>query len=692
MRKVPVVLQSEATDCGLAALLMVARYFGHDMTLDDLRRRSAAGNAGPTLQSILSLADELALDARPVRATMDEIGRLRLPAILHWQMQHFVVLCKVGPRQVEICDPARGRLRCTRSAMSREFSGVAVEFSRLSGFTPVASQKPVTPAGLLRSFRGLGRYLLMMLVLLFATQFLGLLVPVATQLLVDEVVRGQDLGWLRSVLAGIGCVMLAVIVLDVLQQRLALYTGIQLSIDVAAATIRRLLALPVGVLERRTAADTLSRIDSLQPVLRFLTESGLNALVQAVTLAMTLALMFFYSPLLSLLSVVTLIAAVILQLAVLPRSRERNLDGLVAQAAAKQSLIESLRGYSSVVAFNLGNRRLSHWRHAFTRASNARADQGKLSIVATCGQNLIGSLDQLAFLLLGISAVANKSITLGALFAFVGLRGRLGVAAGSLIGTGRELYLLRNHVVRVSELLAEEIEAPPAESALRATLSGQIECVRVSYHYPAGAPVLVDFSCRIDAGERVAICGPSGIGKTTLLRLLATERQPDSGVVAFDGADAGFWDYRRLREQFAVVRQHDTLFTGSVADNISCFSETPDFVRLREAARLACIWGDIAALPMKLDTPLLDGGASLSGGQVQRLLLARALYRQPSVLFLDEATNQLDDATETRVLANLAGLRITIVSVAHGEKTLRQSGRPLALGLPQHGNCRATIP
>lgn len=691
MRRVPLILQAETEECGLASLAMVANYYGHQIDLTWLRERSAQSGSGPSLRTILAGAEMLQLDGRPVRAGIDELKHLNLPAILHWEFDHFVVLTRVQKKRLEICDPAAGRRHIPVADATRSFTGVAVEFSRLPDFAAERAAGGLRIPQLLRSFVGLGRYLIAMLVLLFASQLLALAVPVATQLLIDEVVLGQDLRWLNRVIAGIGLVMFAMILIDTLRRRFALFTGVRLSIDAAAALVKHVFSLSVSKIEKRTVADLMSRIDSMAPIQRVLTDSLLTGIVQLVTLFMTFLLMLFYSPRLALLSVVALLLMVALQAALLPRMRARNLDAVVASAEANQSLIESLRAYPSVNAFGIRANRLAHWRNSYMRASNARAEQGNIAIIASAGQGVVAAADQMAFLVMGIAGVASKNLTLGALFALLGLRARLNAAVLALVSVAGEIYLSRSHLDRVGELLIEAPEPRAPDVAVRASLVGAVACQDLSYRYAGGADVLTAVNCQIAAGERVVICGSSGIGKSTLLRLLCAELKPDRGKIEYDGLDAALWDRQVIRAQFGIVRQGDRLLMGSIADNISCFSSTPAVERIHEAAVLAGIWDDILAMPMKLHTPLNSANCGLSGGQVQRLLIARVLYRRPRVLFLDEATSHLDSDTETRVLKNLAANGATIISVAHGENALALGGRPIVLKSPARGNCLRTL-
>lgn len=681
----PTVRQAESTECGLAALTVVARAFGHEVDLAWARRRFPPEQRRPDLASLLETAADLGLEARPLRADLADLNRVRLPAILHWDFRHFVVLVRVRRREYRIVDPAAGRRRVSRKEFRERFTGVLIEFSRRPDFIRRRGGTRLRLGKLLAAFAGLRRYLAAMFVLLVATQLLGLVVPVGTQLLVDEVAGERDRQWLFGVVAGIGAVMVAVLVLDTLRQYYGLFTGVRVSIAGTAAMVGHILSLPAALIERRTIADTLSRLDSLLPVQKVLTETSLAASVHVVTLFVTLALMVFYSPLLASMSIAAMLAVVALQAVLLPVTRARNLDGLVAQADARQSLFESLAGAASVQAFGLQARRATHWQQAFVRASNAKTAQGRLAIAASAGQGVIALADQLSFLALGVIGIGNKSLTLGMLFALLSLRGRLATAVGGVLAAGRELYLLRNHLDRVGELLIEPSSPCAGPAAVRSVPSGRIECDGLCYAWHAGRTVVTDFCCEIDAGERVVLCGPSGIGKTTLLRLLACELEPREGEVLFDGWGARQWDRDWLRRHFGVVRQADRLFTGSVADNIAGFSTHPDPLRIRHAAELAAVWDELLTLPMQLDTPLGDGGAGLSGGQFQRVVLARALYRTPKILLLDEPTSQLDERTERRVLRNLAGLGATIVSIAHGPDAIRLGGRPVYLPSPVNG-------
>lgn len=677
--RVPVVLQAEQAECGLASLAMVAAYFGHTFDLATLRTRYAILHSGPTLRSILSVANAIALTGRPVRLGLNELRRLKLPAILHWEFDHFVVMTRLKRKGVVVHDPAVGCRFIGRRELDDAFTGVAIEFSATAGFAADAAGKVPLFGSLIRSFRGLPAFLGVMLGLLLVTQLLALAPPVATQLLIDEVVLGQDRRWLHKVLAGVGCIMITTLLIDVLRRWIALYSGTRLAADSTTAVVQHLLRLPVAAVVARPVGDLLSRVDSLKPIRAALTETCLHGVVQLVVVVTTLAVMTFYSPRLMTLSVVALLITMFLHALLLPTSRALNLEGVVTSAQASNSLIESLRSYRAVQALGLDAQRLAHWQRYFVAATNAGARQGKLRIAESTGQGLIITVEYMLFLGIGIGGVVDKQITLGVLFAFLSLRGRLNSAAEQMRSVVRELFLLRSHVERVGELVTEAPQPPARAAAIRRRINGSIQCCEISYQYPGRKRLLDRFSCGIIAGESVVVSGPSGIGKSTLLHLLSAELRPTGGSILVDGIEAELWDSRVLRRQFGIVLQQDRLFQGSIADNISSFEPAPDLGRIREAACLAAIWMDIQALPMTAHTQVADGGAALSGGQVQRILIARALYRNPRVLFLDEATSHLDNETEQCVLENLRGLDMTIVSVAHRDNALARGGRVIRL-------------
>jgi ATP-binding cassette subfamily B protein RaxB len=352
---------------------------------------------------------------------------------------------------------------------------------------------------------------------------------------------------------------------------------------------------------------------------------------------------------------------------------------LVHKAHADSSLLETMRACDSTLALGLAPLRLAQWQNHFVASMNTRVRQAKLSIWHGLGASLIGASEQVLFLGVGVSQLMDRELTLGVLFAFMTLRNRLGGAALRLLCVSQELFMLKVHVDRLSDIVLADPLTPARRGAICRPVTGSLRAIDLSFRYAGGPWVLQSFSGLIQAGESVVIAGPSGCGKTTLLKLLSAQLPPGAGQILVDGRELTLWNPQRLRQQFSTVLQDDALFKGTIADNIAGFDPEPDLARVRDAAEAAEIWQDIRRMPMTLHTMVGDMGSSLSGGQRQRILLARALYREPRILFLDEATSHLDLATEARVLDYLDQLGITVVSVAHRPDVLKRASRIIQL-------------
>ena len=678
-RSVPVVLQQESAECGLACLAMVAAYYGNRTRLDTLRNLHGLSGRGATFRDLLLTAKQLQLTARPLRLAISELRHLRLPAVLHWRMDHFVVLVRGGRRRYLIHDPATGRRKVDRTEFDECFTGVALELAPDQGFRKHSDRKTLSFADFAGSFRHLYRYLGLMFCLLLSTQVLALAPPIATQILIDELVLGQDREWLYRALGGLTLLMLVGVMLDGLRRWISLFTGTNLAVDSSVSVLNHLFRLPATFITRRHAGDLMSKLESLTPIRQALTDDVINSIVHSGVLLTTLSIMFLYSTWLTAVSLAGFALSAIVMAMTLPASRRFQEQAIIHTASQNSSLLESLRACDVVQALGLEHLRLTQWQNHFSDATNARVREGRLSIVQKTGTGIVGVFEQVLFLGIGIAGVLDQHLTLGVLFAFMSLRGRFGSAALGLAEAAQNFFLLKVHTSRLSDIVLAETTPANPPGAIQSTIKGSLKAERLSFCYAADTWIVQDFCCDIAAGVNVVITGPSGCGKTTLLKLLAGHLPANSGQIYVDNMEMALWNRDALRRQTSSVLQNDVVFQGTVTENISAFETVPDLVRLREAAIIAEIWPDIQGLPMKLQTQISDMGKNLSGGQVQRLVLARALYRKPVILFLDEATSHLDVVTERRVLQNINDLGITVVSVAHRPDAIDRAEQIISL-------------
>ena len=620
-RRVPVILQQESAECGSACLAMIAAYYGKHVRLDGMRKLHDDAGRGVTVKDLLQVAGRLQLIARPLRLPIPELRHLGLPAILHWRMTHFVMLVRCGRQRYVIHDPATGRRTVDKAELDDAFIGVALELTPERRFQAQNDRDCLSFADFAGSFRHLYRYLGLMFCLLLCTQVLALAPPIATQILIDELILGQDRGWLYRALGGLALIMLTGVMLDGLRRRIGLFTGMNPAVDSSVSVMSHLLKLPVSFIDRRHPGDLMSKLESLTPIRQALTEQLIESIVHCAVLVTTLAIMFFYSGWLTAVSVGGLTLSVLLIAVTLPAIRRSQEQAIIHTAAQNSSLLESLRAYEIVQALGLEPLRLAHWQNHFSAATRARIREGMLSIVQTAGSGVIGAFEQVAFLGIGIGGVLDQHFTLGVLFAFLALRGRVGSAALGLAEAVQQFFLLKVHTRRLSDIVLAEPAPSSPDGAISSTIRGSLRAVDLSFRYAADTWIVRDFCCDIAAGTNVVITGPSGCGKTTLLKLLAGLLPARSGQVYVDGMELSLWDRDSLRAQTSFVLQSDLFFQGTIAENIAAFASVPDLSRLRAAALSAEIWPDIQKLPMKLEAHVSDMRKNLSGGQVQRLVL-----------------------------------------------------------------------
>lgn len=667
------ILQSEAAECGLAALTMVARHHGHRVNLAGLRQRFPTSIKGMTLRQMIAVASQLELSARAVRLEVDELKQLALPAILHWDLNHFVVVEKVDSGSVWILDPARGRRRMTFAKVGRHFTGVALELTPTASFKRVEARVQTRLSDLWSHLRNFRSAFVQVLVLSLLVQVAALVIPLFIQLVIDDAINQGDSSLLTLLLVGFGFIYMLQAVTRMLRSWVTLCLGESLTFQLAGNIIRHMLRLPMGFFERRHVGDILSRIGSIRPIQELLTRGLVDAMIDSTLLIATFAVMCLISvPLAAIVVVCTLVYLAVTQM-VYPTIRSRTEEQIVARAQEESYQMESLRAMRAIKLHGFEAERESGWRNRYAEVISATYKARMANLQLSFVEDLIFSLSFLLTVYFGARAVISQSLTVGMLLAFMSYRSSFTASATSLVDQWQKWRLLSVHLERLSDIVGEKQEEI-VHTARRRSI-GSAPSIRVrnlTFAYDSSdGPVLDRVSFDIPAGSMVAIVGPSGAGKTTLLRLLLGLLVPQSGTIEVDGAPLGPTMMGDWRDRIGAVMQDDYLLSGTLGDNICFFHPQPKQALIEDAARFAQVHEDIARMPMAYHSLVSDMGAALSSGQRQRILLARALYRDPDVLFLDEGTANLDEKTEQTIALGIAAMPITRIAVSHRPALVR---------------------
>jgi ATP-binding cassette subfamily B protein RaxB len=683
------VLQSEAAECGIACLAMVANYHGYDVDLGILRHRFSPSPKGMRLPQLMDIAEELALSPRAVKLNLAALDALQLPAILHWDFNHFVVLAKLKNGQAEIYDPARGRYRLSLAEVSKHFTGVAMEAKPLPHFHAKTERRTIGFRQLLGHLPSLGKQAVRVVLLSLLLEAFSVFAPLFMQLVVDHAVAGQDKALVFQLAVAFFLLLLAQVTIAGSRAWLMIYLGTHVNLRLIGNLFRHLLRLPIDFYERRHLGDIVSRFESLTTIQRTITSGFLMALLDGAMAVVTMAMMFFYSARLSLVVVGAGLLSILLRIALYRAHRACTQEHIVTAAKQQSHFLESVRGIQSIKLFGQEQSREAAWLDMAIDTFNAGVRTQRVGVIYQLLNTLLFGTENIIVVCVGAFAVINHELSIGMLFAFISYKLQFVGRLGSLVDKINDYSMLGLHRERVADIALAEREALGGEQSIPGRCDApSIELINVSYRYsPGDEPILRNVSLRIAAGECVAITGPSGCGKTTLMKIMLGLLTPSEGEVRMGGIPLQQIGLQGWRRTIGAVMQEDTLFAGSITDNISFFDREADLADITEAARLADIHDDIQRMPMGYETLIGDMGSMLSGGQRQRLLMARALYRKPKLLFMDEATSHLDSGRERSVNDAIRALSMTRVIIAHREETIRMAERVISFPLDERSSC-----
>jgi len=683
-KTLPVIYQTEASECGLACLAMVSAYHGNRTDLAILRNRYTISLKGLNMAQLIDIAGKMDMSCRAVRTDLESLGQMSLPAILHWDLNHFVVLKRVTRTGLVIHDPGRGKLNVSMADASKHFTGVVLELAPKLEFRRKKETLPINMMGILGNVTGLRQSLIHVLLLALVLEVFLLLGPMLNQWIIDDALVSYDRDLLTLIVVGMTLLSLMHAVVNIIRARTLMYMGTSLNVQWVANVVAHMFKLPLSYFEKRTVGDIQTRFGAISSIQRTLTTSFATAILDGIMALTTLAMMVTYSQSLAAMCLVAVALYGALREFRLTALRSASLGQLVRQGTQQSQFLESLRGIQAIKLFNRQSTRLSRYMKVSVETANCDVEIQKVGQFFEAVNGSLVAVETGLILWVGGHAVLNGELTIGMLLAFIAYKTQFSARIISFIDKTVDLRMLRMQAERLADIVLAEPEPDVSAPYLAAAdIAPSLELRRVGYRYGDGeAWVVADFNMQVEAGEAVVLVGASGSGKTTLLKILLGQLTPQSGEVRVGGVKLSQIGLSSYRDMIGVVMQSDTLLSGSLADNIAFFDEKIDMAWMESCAKLVHIHQDIVRMPMGYNSLVGDMGTTLSGGQKQRILLARALYKRPKILFLDEATSHLDPMLETHIGMALAQLNITRVVIAHRQETIRASGRVIHVGRP----------
>ncbi|KHT55002.1 ABC transporter ATP-binding protein [Alteromonas marina] len=709
-KRVPVILQSEAAECGLACVAMIAQYYGDKRDLNTLRQTMSVSLRGTTLKDVMGIASDLGFQTRAIKIEMEHLKQLSCPAILHWNMNHFVVLTKVKGKTLTIHDPALGRRELQFEEASKHITGIALEVSPSDTFIPKRSAPRLGLAQFFSRTIGFKRNLLTLFALSIVLQLFALAAPYYMQTVVDDVLIYNNDALLKALAVGFALLLVMETFTSGVRKLVILSVSSRLQLQMSASVFKHLLSLSLDYFDKRHIGDVVSRFGSLASIREFLTTGVVSAVLDGVMAMLTLAVMILYSFKLTLVVVAIMLIYLAFRLGLLPFIKRLTTERIALAASEQSHFMESVRAILPIRVYGQEVQRHGQWQNKLVATLNKDITLGKINIGSTLTNQFLFGAENLVVVYVGANLVMEGALSIGMLLAFMAYKARFVSALDGVINRLIELNMLGVHFNRLSDILLTPAQQKPrlqnssdspfnGQGALcanvdqptsftsnplspnflapdaKSTASCQpaepqsiaLKATALSYRYSeTNAWVFKNLTLCVNAGEIVAIIGGSGCGKSTLIKCLMGLYPISEGVIEHTSS---------VKPVIASVLQEDACLSGTIAQNICCFEEVPDLKKMVYVAQLACIHQDIMHMPMQYHSLVGDMGSSLSGGQKQRLLLARALYQEPDILFLDEASSHLDMENEAKINHHLKALNMTRIIVAHRPQSIAMADK-----------------
>ncbi|WP_131794011.1 peptidase domain-containing ABC transporter [Fluoribacter gormanii] len=678
--KLPVIKQAQHSECGHTCVAMVSNYHGHSIDLFSLREIEEPSMNGSTMLDIVKLLEKLKFNTRALRVDVTELKHVQCPAILHWNMNHFVVLKSINNKYAIIHDPASGRRKITLSELSNSFTGIVLETEKSTDFSVINAKQKLGIIDLFKSIQGLKNNLIVLLFLSLTIEVFILINPLFLQYITDNVTNTNSLNNLYVIAVGFIILTLCHTFTEYMRSNFVVFLTNSMSEYFSSGVMNHLLRIPFEYFERRHKGDILSRFLSIHEIQSKITTDSINTLLDGIVIVLAITIMSFYSIQLTAMVLLALTLFLILRIFSYRHHKNQTEISVGEHANVSSKFLEILHSIMPMKLYSKEPLMYRDWKNYFIKAMNADIRIARANVLYSTVNIFLFNIEHILVVAVGAMLVIHNQFSVGMLVAFLAYRQTLVNKSSSFIHKIFDYKLVSVQLDRVSDILLQPVEIEERINTIDKEIQGSIKVQNLEYKYSGNQNLILDkIDFYINQGEKVAITGPSGIGKTTLLKLMLGLITPTKGKIIIDDVFLEVWGVKKYRGACASVMQDDTLISGSILDNITFMDTRIDIDRVYEVAKIAQIHEDILNMPMNYETLIGDMGSSLSGGQKQRILIARALYKNPKILFLDEATSHLDVDTEIKINNALKKLNITQVIIAHREESIRMADRIIEL-------------
>ncbi|MFG6427482.1 MAG: peptidase domain-containing ABC transporter [Muribaculaceae bacterium] len=696
MDRFRVVRQHDGMQCGVACMAMICRHYDKGLSISWLESLCHASREGVSLKALHDLSIELGMDSVAGKVSLDDLYEVPLPCILHWNQNHFVVLYKISDRHTRfwIADPGKGKYRCDIKEMKQHWistesngveKGIAMFLEPNDRFGSIREGKPERRSfrfmmGYLRQYK---RYFFQIFCGLLLGCLLQLIMPFLTQSIVDIGIRHKDIGFIWLVLLGELMIVVGRTATDFIRRWLLLHISMRINISLVSDFFIKLLKLPMSFFDTKLMGDLLQRIGDHSRVQNFLTGQTLNIIFSFLSFIIFGIVLLVYNRLIFLVFTICSVGYGGWIAMFLSRRKVLDYELFEQQAKNQNRTYQFITSMQEIKLQDCERRRRWEWEDTQADLFAVQMKSLKLQQTQEAGSIFINEVKNILITVLAATAVINGEMTLGEMLAVQYIIGQLNSPVSQFMQFIYSLQDVRISLERINEIHEGRNEETQENQATEFASEKSIAMDNIDFKYDPHAlkKTLGGISFDIPEGKVTAIVGASGSGKTTLIKLMLGYYPVMSGSISIAGRNINEYNLKWWRRHCGVVMQDGVIFSESIARNIAVDDNEIDPERLREAARIACIDDYVMSLPLKYDTKIGRDGVGLSQGQKQRILIARAVYRNPDFIFLDEATNALDAKNERAIVENLDGFYRgrTVVVVAHRLSTVRNADRIIVL-------------